>query len=295
MPKRNRRNALLRAALFWAGYLAFVMASSFALAMLGVGLGRGHASAGQWCFGFLMTAFAVLWTRFCLRLEGTRQAAASPGILSFTMRVCVGLGIGLAIMGCCYLSLPLLVRGLSYAWAGSRSGYAIPASISLFLLLSAAEELGFRGYPMRRLLEAFGVWPTQLIVAVMFCIYHIAIGWDWRNAIAGTVLASFLFGMAALVSPRNLALAIGVHAGVNIATWSIGGQGEAGIWKMVLDPTLADQAQATGRVAYALFMMLGIFGLWRWGRRKGNRGQTFARIPPVIRPSRQLEQPDGSC
>jgi membrane protease YdiL (CAAX protease family) len=264
MTKRIRKSALFRAGLFWTGYLVFVLASIFVAANLG--LGRNHA-AGQWCYGLSLLAFALFWTRFCLRLEGRRQSAASFDISGATVRTCAGLGIGLAIMGACYLSLPRLVHGLSYAWASPRNAYAIPASIALFLLLSAAEELGFRGYPMRRLLEAFGVWPTQLIVAIMFCIYHIAIGWDWRNAIAGTILASFLFGMAAIVSPRDLALAIGVHAGVNIATWSIGGEGGTGLWKVVLDPSLANQAQIMGRVAYAAFTLVGIAALWIWGRK----------------------------
>jgi membrane protease YdiL (CAAX protease family) len=269
----DRRKAILRGALFWAGYFAFVMASFLGLGMPGVGTGRGRSSAGQWCLGILLTAFAPLWTRLCRRLEGFPQTSPAPTVRHSTAQVGYGLLIGLAIMGACYLSLPLLVPGLTFALDGSMNAAALPASIALFLLLAAAEEPGFRGYPMRRLLSSFGVWPTQFIVGIMFCIYHIVIGWDRENALAGTVLASFLFGMAALASPKGLALPVGVHAGVNVATWSIGGQGEAGIWKMLLDPSLAGRAQAVGRVSYGLFMLLGTAGLWTWNRRA--RSQTI--------------------
>jgi hypothetical protein len=140
-------------------------------------------------------------------------------------------------------------------------------AITLFLLLATYEEVGFRGYAMRRLLKVFGMWSTLFIVAAMFVLYHISLGWALPQALIGTGLGSLLFGMAAIAKRQGLAFPIGVHAGWNIATWSVGQQGGVGIWDIWFPPSLSERVHAIGMIAYIASMLLGIAALGFWIKR----------------------------
>jgi membrane protease YdiL (CAAX protease family) len=76
------------------------------------------------------------------------------------------------------------------------------------------------------------LWMAQMIVAMAFIFYHVALGWPWANAILGTGAGSLLFGMAAIAS-RGLAVPIGLHAAWNFVDWAMGGKGSDGLWKPV--------------------------------------------------------------
>ena len=53
------------------------------------------------------------------------------------------------------------------------SSHAILLMVLTDITLSAGEELGFRGYPFRRLWQAFGTWPAQIVVALALAAYHV--------------------------------------------------------------------------------------------------------------------------
>jgi membrane protease YdiL (CAAX protease family) len=133
-------------------------------------------------------------------------------------------------------------------------------------VLAAYEEIAFRGYPMRRLLYAFGIWPTLLLVALVFAMYHVVLGWGLVPALIGTSAGSMLFGMAA-ISTRGLAFPIGVHAGWNFVTWCLGAGG-VGIWKMSFPENLSGRVQLMGMCSYLACIFLGTLLLWLWGGRK---------------------------
>jgi hypothetical protein len=139
------------------------------------------------------------------------------------------------------------------------------------VVLAAYEEISFRGYPMRRLLQSFGVWPTLLSVALVFAFYHIFLGWKPLPALIGTGTGSLLFGMAAVAARQGLAVPIGVHAGWNFATWSLG-VGGTGIWKMTFPAALTERVQVVGMCVYVMCMLLGMMLLWFWSRRGEKSG-----------------------
>src|ERR1043165_5534032 len=70
----------------------------------------------------------------------------------------------------------LIVRGVGHVRYSALPVGAEPAMILVlsFLVLAAREELAFRGYLLRRLSPAFGLWPALLALAALFALEHVA-------------------------------------------------------------------------------------------------------------------------
>ena len=90
----------------------------------------------------------------------------------------------------------------------------------LAVLWSAfVQEFVFRGYPFQTLVDHYGAWKAQLIIAIPFGLMHVDGTMDLQTfliTMMTTGLGSVLFGMAYL-STRHLALPMGLHFGWNYA------------------------------------------------------------------------------
>jgi uncharacterized protein len=260
-----RREALLRAGIFWVGFFACLRFTGLLVGSLGLNGADRHGNVSQWAGGVLMTVLTLLWTRVCLLMEKGRPVETGTRLVRGSIpRTLLGLVLAIPLSAISLLSLKWLVPGVQFVRVGSALLPVLTAA-ALSLLLATYEEVGFRGYPMRRLLQAFGVWPTLFIVAIAFVLYHISMGWELVPALLGTGVGSLLFGMAAIAARRGLAFPIGVHAGWNIATWSLN-EG-AGIWKMTVPSQLAHRVQVTGFAVYVACMFFGIALLKLWRKR----------------------------
>ncbi len=115
------------------------------------------------------------------------------------------LAIGLAVVGGARLSF----TSDWSVWAG----VAVPLLIGL-LLSALGEELGFRGYPMRRLADGIGVLPAMLLLALVFGLAH-------RGNPSATVFSTVNVALAAIwltiafFSSGGMPLAWGAHFGWN--------------------------------------------------------------------------------
>jgi membrane protease YdiL (CAAX protease family) len=94
-----------------------------------------------------------------------------------------------------------------------RLGAAV-TSLLVLLVASSIEELIFRGYALERMMSAIGLWPAQILTALIFAGYHMLHGWSWDTAIIGTTLGSILFGLV-FARWRSVPAAVGVHAAGN--------------------------------------------------------------------------------
>jgi len=107
----------------------------------------------------------------------------------------------------------LLHAVLPFDWAFNKSFVWKLALMGLvYQLVSACvEELLFRGYGFERLITSIGMWPAQLIAALMFATYHLLNGFTWQVAFTGSVIGSLMFGLV-FVRTRSVFAATGFHA-----------------------------------------------------------------------------------
>jgi membrane protease YdiL (CAAX protease family) len=110
----------------------------------------------------------------------------------------------------------LLYGLLPFEWKYNSAFVPKAALMSLLYLLIAngVEELLFRGYGFERLITSLGMWPAQLIAALLFAVYHLLNGWPWQTAFTSTVLGSVLFGLV-FVRTGSVVAATGFHAAAN--------------------------------------------------------------------------------
>lgn len=156
------------------------------------------------------------------------------------------LGIGVAI-GAALMLLPAMIVYISggVQWQFNPAGAsALWSGLALFVVVALSEELLFRGFIFQRLIAGIGVWPAQIIMAVLFLAIH------WNNeGMEGTVrvwasinifLASFMFGQA-YIRTRSLAMPIGIHFMANwvqssVLGFSVSGDDAPGM----LQPVFSD-------------------------------------------------------
>ena len=89
--------------------------------------------------------------------------------------------------------------------------FAIPAII----ILAFMEELAFRSYPFIKLNRIFGLRITQIIIAILFALYHVANGWSPLVYFLGPGIWSLAYGLSAAIS-NGISMPTGFHSGVNI-------------------------------------------------------------------------------
>jgi membrane protease YdiL (CAAX protease family) len=126
-----------------------------------------------------------------------------------------GIAIG-ALMASLAIGLAVVLDGARVRVTGDWSAWpriGVPLVIGL-IFAALGEELGFRGFPLRRFSDAFGVLPAMLLLAVLFGLLHA------KNPSA-TVFSTVNVALAAIwlsvafFSAGGMALAWGAHFGWN--------------------------------------------------------------------------------
>lgn len=219
-------------------------------------------------FGPVMTVGAIALTVLLVRRDKISLEDVGVGLRpSSPMKFGIGFLVGLLLVAL-NLAIVSLITGLRLTWSPEAGFAATIITLASYFFGSCGEELGFRGYPLRRLERVLGLWSAQAIVAGAFAIYHIWVGWPWMNALVGTGTGSLLFGMAAIAS-RGLALPIGLHAAWGFGGWVVGGGGSPGFWKTVSQ----DEGASGGEVSlsYLAVAGVGILAFTVWRRRNQRR------------------------
>jgi len=234
------------------------------------------ALPGPWArplvFGLLATAGGFGVTRACIaRASDFDRLGMALGRSSFR-RCLIGVGIGVGIASL-HFGVIHLASGVRLERVPEIGLETLPLFGAVYVALSAMEEVAFRGYPLRALHARYGLWPAQIVVALAFAVYHLLGGQDVLSAFLGTGMGSLLFGMAALAT-RGLAVPIGLHAAWNYVEWAVGGKGDPGPWRFVIDEASLPTVRTAGTVSYFAVLGAATFAFWlryRAARPNGER------------------------
>ena len=130
-------------------------------------------------------------------------------------KVFVGASLG-ALMAAVAIGLAVVLDGARVHFTGEWSLWprvALPLILGL-VFAALGEELGFRGYPLRRLANTIGVLPAMLLLAMLFGLAHAknpaATVFSTVNVALAAIWLSFAF-----FSSGAMPLAWGAHFGWN--------------------------------------------------------------------------------
>ena len=236
-----------------------------------------HGVKSGWWVEALLVLFTLVATWVCTRLRGT--ALASVGLI-LDRRWAVEAAWGTLIGGALMLAAAAMLwaaGGVAWTLDPGRSLHGLVSGFLVFVLVALFEEGLFRGFVFQRMLQGLGVWPTQVLMALLFALSH------WGNpgmhgatrlwATLDIALAAVFLGLAYLRT-RSLALPVGIHLGWNWTQGNILGFGVSGTgghegWlrpvllgrpEWVTGGAFGLEASVFGVVAVLLAMLL----LWRW-------------------------------
>ncbi|MFM6926703.1 MAG: type II CAAX prenyl endopeptidase Rce1 family protein, partial [Ferruginibacter sp.] len=160
---------------------------------------------------FIVRMFPASWERFVYGISGTIGSCIAVWVLlksekrSFAdygltwqkntvVHFIKGLFIGAASFGLIIVILLLFtelkISKNTTAWDPLMLFWYL-AIIPLALM----EEVAFRSYSFLKLNTAFGLRVTQLIIAIVFALYHIVQGWNWQIAFLGPGIWALVFGL----------------------------------------------------------------------------------------------------
>ncbi|MEK9506127.1 type II CAAX endopeptidase family protein [Gemmatimonadota bacterium CCK-12] len=214
--------------LFWAGYLVITLAVGFVTSLL--------IPSPVWqltAWGFASSVLLLALSRLLHRGSDDRAAPADAPSGFGLNALAVGLLIGMASFAVHLAVVRTFGGPIRFERVAGVGAVATGAYFLRFLATSCMEEIGFRGYPLRRLEPAIGSWPAVIVTAVVFGLSHLSYGWDLQTIALGVIPGGLLWGMSALAT-RGLAVPIGLHAAWNFAGWTAGSRSEVGLFRMIV-------------------------------------------------------------
>lgn len=200
-----------------------------------------HASSRQGGVPATWQALMVLAaTWVCLTLRRESPSALLGPARSWLRGIPTGIALGVAIWS--VTAGVLWVTGAATWRLSTDAVSALQTGLGEGIAIAVAEEMIFRGFVFRRLIDAIGAWPAQLAMAAYFLLNH----WDNPGmtgptrviAAANIFLAGLLFG-ALYLRTRSLAIPIALHFALNFTQGNLLGFGVSGHANAgLLSPTL---------------------------------------------------------
>jgi membrane protease YdiL (CAAX protease family) len=168
----------------------------------------------------------------------------------------LGLAAGVALFGCFFLVYFWLTPVAPEGVDDFNFLDAVVLTFFSFVMLSAMEEVAFRGYFLRKLESAVGIRVAIYASSIAFGLYHgLTV-----DSLTGPAVWGLFYGVLAYWS-KGLAVPIGFHAGVNLiqAFFSQKEKYANGIW--TIDTVEKITPFTVGQVTIGLQVLLFIAGV----------------------------------
>jgi membrane protease YdiL (CAAX protease family) len=213
-------------------------------------------------YGILGIISAMVVTAFYLRREQKKFSDIgltwkNDTIFNFLKGLLLGTGI--------FALIVLVLINFTGLHIGSNpKGINLATALGFIAILPLAlmEELAFRSYTFVSLNKKYGLWITQLVVAIAYAGYHIATGWSVTSAFAGPFVWAFIFGLAA-AKTGGIAMPLGIHIALNMLQPLTGLKGEEySLWSVTYpEGSSASLINHTDTVGLYIQGIILIFGL----------------------------------
>jgi hypothetical protein len=172
-------------------------------------------------YGLIGSVVAILVTLLFLKWDGKSWSALNLGWDSQTLpKSLLGLIMGI-VLAAIMVGNMVICTNVTIALNDSPAILPFLMTATALIPLAWMEEMAFRGYAFQQLHRSIGLRNTQIIIAIVFALYHVAGGQGLASSFLGPGCFAFLFGMA-MVKSGGLALPTGLHIGLNLFNASIG-------------------------------------------------------------------------
>lgn len=141
----------------------------------------------------------------------------------------LGLLVGL-LLGSLMIFSQVMYSGMDISLSKNYNIASFLLRSSALIPLAFMEEIAFRSYPFIKLNKGFGLRITQIIIAILFALYHVLNGWSLGLAFLGPGIWALVYGLSAVFSD-GISMPTGLHYGVNFVLALVSSQnGIEGIW-----------------------------------------------------------------
>ena len=252
-----KSSALLKAAIYWVLFMVLLFAAGAVMVRI------FPARWERFVYGISGTigSFIAVWVMLAMEKRSFADYGLTWQKSTFTNFI-KGLIIGTVSFGLIILIL-LMFTELRLTQNTTTWDPLMLCWYLAIIPLALMEEVAFRSYAFLKLNTVFGLRITQLIVAVVFALYHIVQGWNWQIAFLGPGIWALVFGLAAAWS-KGIAVPTGIHVALNLMQTLFGMKEKAGdhIWSVQLGENASAaavaQAQTWGIVTQVLVFMVAL-------------------------------------
>lgn len=198
----------------------------------------------------IMTYLVLKKNKTTFRTIGLRWEKKTP------LRFAAGYFSGIIITAL-ILAITIHFSNLELRYIPNQNILSVLFWLLAFLPLAFMEELIFRGYAFIKMERDFGIWPAQIVLALLFAWYHDFTGLTLLNQLLGPGTWALIFGIAAAWT-RGLAFPTGLHMAINVVLAMVGQKDDRhAIWNIEytteITPALSNQAETIG-----MLMQIGI-------------------------------------
>lgn len=188
----------------------------------------------------------------------------------------LGLSIGLILASLMILS-QVMYSGMEISLSENYNILTFLLWSSALIPLAFMEEIAFRSYPFVKLNKLFGLRITQLIIAILFALYHVLNGWSLGLSFLGPGIWALAYGLSAMYSD-GISMPTGLHYGVNYVLALISSQnGIEGIWTIDF-PEYVSEAVLKANENFGIGIQLALLFLCILGTELYLRKKKSARV-----------------
>ncbi len=212
--------------------------------------------------GLMLTCIALLITFIALKKD--KKTFKDIGFLlerKTPIRFTIGFLVGLFIT---VLMLLIVIR-----FSCIELSYNVDSNIPsvlfwllAFFPLAFMEEIIFRGYAFIKINKSIGLWPAQILLAILFAWYHDFTGLAFFDQLLGPGIWALIYGIAAVWS-KGLAFPTGLHMAINVVL-ALAGQKDSrhAIWNLEysteITPILKAQTEKIGMIMQISILVIAI-------------------------------------